>query len=92
MAQIEKLTMSDGRVFEIGAKVRHISRDFGGVITGIWIADRGPTGPKIRVEPDNIDEARRAGATWPLDDGGRFIQCRDAGLSPRFWETCEVLS
>ena len=85
MATIERLRLHNGQVIEVGARVRHRVHKYTGTITKITVGESGATAIRVHVEPDDVEAAKKGGFTWPLNNGGYFVGCRDAGLTLHHW-------
>lgn len=57
-----------------------------GIVTAIRVPIKGAGVTKVLVDPDDVNAARRVGATWPLEGGGQYVELRDSGLPAWRWE------
>ena len=76
-----ELTFADGKVVKEGDVVAHKRRGYLGRVTGIVV--RAQYSPLIRVEPleEDMDKAH----SYPTEDGGVCMPCRDIGKPRGRW-------
>ena len=56
-----------------------------GVVTGISVPVDHAGISRIRIAPDDLDAAAKAGNSWPTSPDTSYIEVRDSGLAAHRW-------